>query len=123
MSEKQDFPSAAAVPGRDINRLSSPSKGKLRKEQELQVNEVEDVELHVDGLATAEPATIPAYNFSFAMGGWLMIYNFGVAKCLLDHGLHKVQPERQTVIGSSAGSLAAAALVLEADIDKVDRAY
>lgn len=48
-----------------------------------------------------------------------MIYNFGVAKCLLDHGLHKVQPERQSIIGSSAGSLAAAGLVLEADIDKV----
>lgn len=47
-----------------------------------------------------------------------MIYNFGVAKCLLDHRLHTVHPE-QSVIGSSAGALAAAALVLEADIDKV----
>lgn len=74
-----------------------------------------------DGDAAADDVHapgVPAYNFSFAMGGWLMIYNFGVAKCLLDHGLHKVQPERQRVIGSSAGSLAAAALVLEADIDK-----
>lgn len=52
------------------------------------------------------------------MGGWLMIYNFGVAKCLLDHGLHAVHP-KQSIIGSSAGSLAAAAIVLEADIDKV----
>lgn len=61
---------------------------------------------------------IPAINFSFAMGGWLMFYSFGVAKCLLDHGLHKVS-EKQSAIGSSAGSLAAAALILEADIDKV----
>ncbi|CAN0206981.1 unnamed protein product [Ectocarpus sp. 6 AP-2014] len=52
------------------------------------------------------------------MGGWLMFYTFGVAKCLLDHGLHNVRPTEQSVIGSSAGSLAAAALVLEADIDK-----
>lgn len=61
---------------------------------------------------------LPAFNFSFAMGGWLMFYTFGVAKCLLDHGLHNVRPTEQSVIGSSAGSLAAAALVLEADIDK-----
>lgn len=67
---------------------------------------------------TQRKRDIPAYNFSFAMGGWLMIYNFGVAKCLLDHGLHTVHPE-QSIIGSSAGSLAATALVLEADIDKV----
>ena len=60
----------------------------------------------------------PAFNFSFAMGGWLMFYSFGVAKCLLDHGLHKVRPMQQSFIGSSAGSLAAAALALEADIDK-----
>ncbi|CAN0470255.1 unnamed protein product [Ectocarpus sp. 12 AP-2014] len=53
------------------------------------------------------------------MGGWLMFYTFGVAKCLLDHGLHNVRPMEQSVIGSSAGSLAAAALVLEADIDKI----
>lgn len=63
---------------------------------------------------------LPAFNFSFAMGGWLMFYSFGVAKCLLDHGLHKVS-KKQSAIGSSAGSLAAAALVLEADIDKVIR--
>ncbi|CAN0388900.1 unnamed protein product, partial [Ectocarpus sp. 12 AP-2014] len=62
---------------------------------------------------------LPAFNFSFAMGGWLMFYTFGVAKCLLDHGLHNVRPMEQSVIGSSAGSLAAAALVLEADIDKI----
>lgn len=68
---------------------------------------------------TTKPAPVTAFNFSFALGGWLMIYNFGVAKCLLDHGLHKVDPERQSIIGSSAGSLSAAALVLEADIDKV----
>lgn len=48
-----------------------------------------------------------------------MFYSFGVAKCLLDHGLHKVRPLQQSFIGSSAGSLAAAALALEADIDKV----
>ena len=69
--------------------------------------------------AKAKTKPPPAFNFSFALGGWLMIYNFGVAKCLRDHGLHKVQPERQSIIGSSAGSLSAAALVLEADIDKV----
>lgn len=72
--------------------------------------------------SAAEPVRggrIPAFNFSFAMGGWLMFYSFGVAKCLLDHGLHRVRPMRQSFIGSSAGSLAAAALALEADIDKV----
>ncbi|CAB1115596.1 unnamed protein product [Ectocarpus sp. CCAP 1310/34] len=66
---------------------------------------------------------LPAFNFSFAMGGWLMFYTFGVAKCLLDHGLHNVRPTEQSVIGSSAGSLAAAALVLEADIDKVPELF
>lgn len=70
--------------------------------------------MHTAGAGRA----VPAYNFSFAMGGWLMIYNFGVAKCLLDHGLHDVHPN-QSVIGSSAGALAATAMVLEADIDKV----
>lgn len=69
--------------------------------------------------APAESRGVPAFNFSFAMGGWLMFYSFGVAKCLMDHGLHKVLPMRQRAIGSSAGSLAATALVLEADIDKV----
>lgn len=68
--------------------------------------------------ASVEGQRIPAFNFSFAMGGWLMFYSFGVAKCLLDHGLHKVRPMQQSFIGSSAGSLAAAALALEADIDK-----
>lgn len=68
--------------------------------------------------APVEGKRVPAFNFSFAMGGWLMFYSFGVAKCLLDHGLHKVRPTQQTFIGSSAGSLAAAALALEADIDK-----
>lgn len=68
--------------------------------------------------APVEGRPIPAFNFSFAMGGWLMFYSFGVAKCLLDHGLHKVRPTQQRFIGSSAGSLAAAALALEADIDK-----
>ncbi len=69
--------------------------------------------------APSESRGVPAFNFSFAMGGWLMFYSFGVAKCLMDHGLHKVLPMRQRAIGSSAGSLAATALVLEADIDKV----
>lgn len=79
---------------------------------------VDGARLSQGGHAAAAARAVPAYNFSFAMGGWLMIYNFGVAKCLLDHGLHDVHPD-QTVIGSSAGSLAAAAVVLEADIDKV----
>lgn len=68
--------------------------------------------------APVEDQRVPAFNFSFAMGGWLMFYSFGVAKCLLDHGLHKVRPLQQSFIGSSAGSLAATALALEADIDK-----
>ncbi|CAM9891051.1 unnamed protein product, partial [Discosporangium mesarthrocarpum] len=60
----------------------------------------------------------PAFNFSFAVGGWLMFYNFGVAKCLMDHELHKVHPS-QKLFGSSAGSLAAAGLALEADFDGI----
>ncbi|CAM9761677.1 unnamed protein product [Choristocarpus tenellus] len=62
--------------------------------------------------------TLPAFNFSFAVGGWLMFYNFGVAKCLQDHHLHSVHP-RQKFLGSSAGSLAAAGLALGADFDAI----
>ncbi|KAG5183577.1 hypothetical protein JKP88DRAFT_263026 [Tribonema minus] len=48
----------------------------------------------------------PAFNFSFACGGWLQFYMFGVAKCLTDHGLHAVDEDQQ-FIGSSAGALTA----------------
>ncbi|KAG5187879.1 acyl transferase/acyl hydrolase/lysophospholipase, partial [Tribonema minus] len=60
----------------------------------------------------------PPLNFSFACGGWLQFYLFGVAKCLTDHGLHAVG-RSQKFIGSSAGALTAAGMALDADWDAV----
>ncbi|GAB5356218.1 hypothetical protein AAMO2058_000272000 [Amorphochlora amoebiformis] len=52
---------------------------------------------------------------SFACGGWLMNYLFGVAK-----GMQRVGVGRHCeLIGSSAGALAAVGLALDSDFDKV----
>jgi len=63
--------------------------------------------------------------FSFAAAGWLQMYHFGVAKALQDSGiaspeaLQAVDAELGTVrfAGSSAGSLAASALVVGTDFE------
>jgi predicted acylesterase/phospholipase RssA len=54
------------------------------------------------------PGTLPT-SFSFACGGWLQFYMFGVAKCLKDHGLHK----EAKFSGCSAGALTALGLCVE----------
>ncbi|CAM9643182.1 unnamed protein product, partial [Phaeothamnion confervicola] len=65
---------------------------------------------------TMAPSTpLPALNFSFACGGWLQFYMFGVCRCIQDHGLNHVSPAQQFV-GSSAGGLAATALAVDADL-------
>ncbi|CAM9879413.1 unnamed protein product, partial [Phaeothamnion confervicola] len=62
---------------------------------------------------------LPTFNFSFACGGWLQYYLFGVARCIQDHGLHRVAfsgPRKQIFAGCSAGALTAAALALDGDL-------
>lgn len=60
------------------------------------------------------PEGAPAFNFSFACGGWLQFYEFGCAKCLCDHGLHAVA-EKQKFIGSSAGGICALGMGLDGE--------
>lgn len=45
-----------------------------------------------------QPGQLPS-SFSFACGGWLQFYMFGVAKCLKEHGLHR----QAKFAGCSAG--------------------
>ncbi|TMW63301.1 hypothetical protein Poli38472_002242 [Pythium oligandrum] len=54
-------------------------------------------------------------SYSFACGGWLKMYLFGVAKALQEHELEK----NARVIGCSAGALAATALALGCDFDAI----
>lgn len=54
-------------------------------------------------------------SISFACGGWLMVYHFGVAKALQQFGLEK----NAHVIGCSAGALAATALAMQCDFDAI----
>jgi len=53
-------------------------------------------------------------EFSFAAGGWLQFYLFGVAKCLCDHELNK----NCRAVGCSAGSLAAAGVTVGGNFQK-----
>lgn len=61
--------------------------------------------------------------FSFAAAGWLQMYHFGVAKALQDSGLVKTKgadfdcQAPPKFVGSSAGALASAALVVGTDFD------
>nr|CCA22495.1 patatinlike phospholipase putative [Albugo laibachii Nc14] len=54
-------------------------------------------------------------SFSFACGGWLKMYLFGVAKALQESDLEK----NARMIGSSAGALAATGLALGCDFEKI----
>lgn len=54
-------------------------------------------------------------SFSFACGGWLKMYLFGVAKALQQCELER----RARVIGCSAGALTATALALRCDFDAI----
>ncbi|GMF17791.1 unnamed protein product [Phytophthora fragariaefolia] len=60
----------------------------------------------------AEPA---ALSFSFACGGWLKMYLFGVAKALQQFELER----RARLIGCSAGALTATGLALGCDFDAI----
>ena len=60
------------------------------------------------------PLVHPRLTFSFAAAGWLQTYHFGVGKALQDVGLDAADVR---FCGSSAGSLAAAALVTRCDFD------
>ncbi|KAJ0405052.1 hypothetical protein P43SY_001196 [Pythium insidiosum] len=55
-----------------------------------------------------DPTKVNPSSFSFACGGWLKMYLFGVAKALQEHDLDR----DAEVIGCSAGALAAAAMAL-----------
>jgi hypothetical protein len=54
-------------------------------------------------------------SFSFACGGWLKMYLFGVAKALQEVGADR----DARMIGCSAGALAATALALRCDFDVI----
>jgi len=66
-----------------------------------------------------ENKTFPPKSFSFSAAGWLKMYYWGVAKCLQVHGL--AASENVKFSGSSAGSLAAAGLVVGSDFDKIKK--
>lgn len=53
-------------------------------------------------------------SMSFACGGWLQFYMFGVAKSLQDHNLDQ---EIKKLAGCSAGALTAVGIALEGDFD------
>ena len=57
----------------------------------------------------------PWTSVSFACGGWLQFYMFGVAKALQESGLD--HPTQVTYCGCSAGALAAVGLALEGNFD------
>lgn len=57
----------------------------------------------------------PWTSVSFACGGWLQFYMFGVAKALQASGLD--YPSSVTYCGCSAGALAAVGLALEGNFD------
>lgn len=67
-------------------------------------------------MAESDPTdpTAPFKSISFACGGWLQFYLYGVARALQARGLDS--PEVQ-YCGCSAGSLAAAGIVLGCDFD------
>mmetsp|Transcript_14985 Transcript_14985/g.22881 ORF Transcript_14985/g.22881 Transcript_14985/m.22881 type:complete len:358 (-) Transcript_14985:445-1518(-) len=52
----------------------------------------------------------PYSSVSFSGAGFLMSYHLGVAQCLLEHGVLKIEGE-QVVTGVSGGSIVAASLV------------
>ncbi|KAI9997253.1 hypothetical protein PInf_000693 [Phytophthora infestans] len=54
-------------------------------------------------------------SFSFACGGWLKMYLFGVAKALQEFELEK----NAQLIGCSAGALTATGLALQCDFDAI----
>ncbi|KAE8988366.1 hypothetical protein PR003_g22846 [Phytophthora rubi] len=63
-----------------------------------------------------QQARAPAdLSFSFACGGWLKMYLFGVAKALQQFELEK----RARLIGCSAGALTAVGLALHCDFDAI----
>jgi hypothetical protein len=61
------------------------------------------------------PHVTPIDSISFASGGWLFLYMFGVGKCLQDRGYFTPQTK---AIGCSAGALTAAGLCLNGDFTK-----
>ena len=60
------------------------------------------------------PSSPPWKSISFAIGGWLQFYMYGVARAIQARGLDSPDV---TYCGASAGALAAAGLVLEGDFD------
>jgi hypothetical protein len=62
---------------------------------------------------TPTPADLRPQSYSFACGGWLQFYLFGVAKYIQEQRLH----DDAVVCGCSAGALAAAGLACEGDFD------
>lgn len=54
-------------------------------------------------------------SFSFACGGWLQFYMFGVAKAIQERN---IRPHIKKMAGCSAGALTAVGLALDGDFDK-----
>jgi predicted acylesterase/phospholipase RssA len=68
-----------------------------------------------DKTAVEDDDVPPWTSVSFACGGWLQFYMFGVAKALQESGLD--YPSKVTYCGCSAGALAAVGLALEGNFD------
>lgn len=70
---------------------------------------------HANRVSNAAPEVDPNMSFSFACGGWLKMYLFGVAKALQKFELEK----NARLIGCSAGALTATGLALHCDFDTI----
>ena len=73
----------------------------------------QNIKMEISNHDEGEP--LPWRSVSFACGGWLQFYMFGVAKALQESGLD--YPSKVTYCGCSAGALAAVGLALEGDFD------
>ena len=69
----------------------------------------------LNGSLDGSSSTLPSpQSFSFACGGWLQFYLFGVAKYIQQHKLH----HNTIICGCSAGALAATGLICEGNFDE-----
>ena len=69
----------------------------------------EEIDSQRDEIGPELPSEDIDLSYSFACGGWLQFYMFGVAKCLKDHRMHK----KAIYLGSSAGALTGLGLAVE----------
>ena len=84
--------------------MITASQERINSERMKEEDNMENTDVDVDGL-----------DYSFACGGWLKLYLFGVAKFLQEQKLIT----NSKFIGCSAGALAATGLALGANFDEI----